>query len=59
MLKRNLIYTGITRAKKRVILVGHRRALAQAIRTNVIAKRNTQLGRRIIERINEISRRGD
>ena len=59
MLKRNLIYTGITRAKKRVILVGHRRALAQAIRTNVIAKRNTQLGRRIIERINEISRRED
>ena len=59
MLKRNLIYTGITRAKKKVILVGHKRALAQAIRTNVIAKRNTQLGRRIIASINKISSRGD
>ena len=59
MLKRNLIYTGITRAKKKVVLVGHKRALAQAIRTNVIAKRNTQLGRRIIASINKISSRGD
>ena len=52
MLKRNLIYTGITRAKKKVVLVGHKRALAQAIRTNVIATRNTQLGRRIIAKLN-------
>ena len=59
MLKRNLIYTGITRAKKKVILVGHKRALAQAIRTNVIAKRNTQLGRRIVASINKITSRGD
>lgn len=52
MLKRNLIYTGITRAKKRVILVGHQKALSQAIKTNVIAKRNTQLGNRIISKMN-------
>ena len=47
MLKRNLIYTGITRAKKNVILVGHQKAIEQSINTNVISKRNTQLGDRI------------
>lgn len=49
MLKRNLLYTGITRAKHRVILVGHQKAIAQSIKTNVIAKRNTQLGLRLKE----------
>ncbi len=33
MLRRNLLYTGITRAKKLVVLVGSRRALAAAVRT--------------------------
>jgi exodeoxyribonuclease V alpha subunit len=39
MLKRNLIYTGITRGKRLVVLVGQRKALA-------IAVRGTQVGRR-------------
>lgn len=51
------VYIGITRAKKKVILVSHRRA--QAIRMNVIAKRNTQLGRKIIASINKIKSRAD
>src|SRR6516162_5485246 len=33
MLQRNLLYTGVTRAKKLVVLVGSRRALAAAVRT--------------------------
>jgi exodeoxyribonuclease V alpha subunit len=33
MLQRNLLYTGVTRAKKLVVLVGSRRALAVAVRT--------------------------
>ena len=33
MLQRNLLYTGVTRAKKLVVLVGSRRALAIAVRT--------------------------
>ena len=47
MLSRNLLYTGITRAKKRVILVGQKPALFMAIHRNDITKRNTLLGERI------------
>ena len=41
MLKRPLVYTAITRAKQRVILVGERKALAIAIRTTDTEKRGT------------------
>ena len=34
LLQRNLIYTGITRGKKLVVLVGQRKALAMAVRNN-------------------------
>lgn len=54
MLKRNLVYTAITRAKKQVVIVGHQKALETAINTNVIAKRNTQLGKRIKEKMESI-----
>ena len=47
MLKRNLIYTAITRAKKKVILVGEKRALMAGIHKNDSAKRNTLLSERI------------
>lgn len=40
-LQRNLLYTGITRAKKRVILIGHYEALAKAVRNNNPDERNT------------------
>ena len=33
MLRRNLLYTGVTRAKRLVVLAGSRRALAVAVRT--------------------------
>jgi exodeoxyribonuclease V alpha subunit len=34
LLQRNLIYTGITRGKKLVVLIGQRKALAMAVRNN-------------------------
>lgn len=48
MLQRNLLYTAITRAKKRVILVGSRKALGMAIRNNKTQQRNTLLGCRLV-----------
>lgn len=47
MLKRNLVYTAITRAKKKVILIGEKKALMTAIHKNDSAKRNTLLSERI------------
>lgn len=43
MLFRNLIYTGLTRAKKLVVFVGTRQALAMAVRNVDTAKRQTAL----------------
>jgi len=47
MLKRNLLYTGVTRAKKLVVLVGSRRALAVAVRTKGAGRRHTALDFRL------------
>ena len=47
MMYRNLLYTGITRAKKRVVLIGQKQVLFMAIHRNEIGKRNTLLGMRI------------
>ncbi|MEZ3562692.1 MAG: ATP-dependent RecD-like DNA helicase [Duncaniella dubosii] len=49
MLQRNLIYTGITRAKKICVLVGTTKALAYAIKQNTVSKRNTKLKERLNE----------
>ncbi len=47
MLQRNLIYTGLTRGKKLVVLVGQKKALAIAIRNNRSARRWSGLLARI------------
>lgn len=47
MLQRNLIYTGITRAKKGLVLVGTKKAISTAVRTVTVSKRNTMLAERI------------
>jgi exodeoxyribonuclease V alpha subunit len=47
MLQRNLLYTGITRAKQLIVLVGSRRALAQAVRTPGAGRRRTALTHRL------------
>ncbi|MFE7551847.1 SF1B family DNA helicase RecD2 [Streptomyces gardneri] len=47
MLQRNLLYTAVTRAKKLVVLVGSRRAIAQAVRTVSAGRRFTSLSHRL------------
>jgi len=47
LLQRNLIYTGITRAKRRVVLIGTKKALAMAIRNNKPQQRYTRLSERL------------
>lgn len=51
MLRRNLLYTAITRAKKLVVLVGSRRALAAAVRTPGAGRRHTGLTHRLEARL--------
>jgi exodeoxyribonuclease V alpha subunit len=47
MLKRNLIYTAVTRGKRLVVLVGSPRALRTAVETHDDDRRNTGLGSRL------------
>ena len=47
MLQRNLIYTGITRAKKLLVLVGTKKAVAYAVKHITVTKRNTRLKERL------------
>jgi exodeoxyribonuclease V alpha subunit len=47
MLQRNLLYTALTRAKKKVIVIGHGSAIERAIENTSVIKRNTLLGERI------------
>ena len=48
MLQRNLIYTGITRAKKVLVIVGTKKALSYAVRNVTVTKRNTMLMERLM-----------
>jgi exodeoxyribonuclease V alpha subunit len=47
MLQRNLLYTAVTRAKKLVVIVGSRRALAMAVKNNKVAQRYSALDVRL------------
>jgi len=47
MLQRNLIYTAVTRAKKLVVIVGSRKALAMAVKNNKVAQRFSALDVRL------------
>jgi exodeoxyribonuclease V alpha subunit len=47
MLQRNLLYTGVTRAKRLVVLVGSERALWRAVRTEVAGRRYAALAERL------------
>ena len=49
MLQRNLIYTGITRAKKIVVLIGDRNALKYAVENDISNERKTLLNKKIIK----------
>ncbi len=47
MLQRNLLYTGLTRARELCIIVGDRRAIARAVRNNKTVRRHTWLAARV------------
>ena len=57
MLQRNLIYTGITRAKKILVMVGTRKALACAVRNVTVHRRNTLLKERLQQSVDRIETR--
>ena len=47
LLSRNLLYTAVTRAKRRVILIGNKRAIYMAVHKSGKGKRNTLLAERM------------
>lgn len=47
MLERNLLYTGVTRAKKVCILIGERNAISKAVENNTSKTRYTYLSERL------------
>lgn len=49
MLQRNLLYTGLTRAKKMVILISNVKAIQYAVDRNIAVNRITFLTKRLIE----------
>ncbi len=49
MLQRNLLYTGITRGKKLVVVVGSRKALSAAVQRHEASRRYSALARRLQE----------
>ena len=53
MMQRNLIYTAITRARERVILIGERRALETAVRNDRTRRRYTLLAERLAGAIDD------
>ena len=52
LLRRNLVYTGVTRGKKLVTFIGQRKALAIAVRNNKTEQRFSGLLASLVERTN-------
>ena len=53
MLRRNILYTAVTRAKEKVIIVGSKRAVCMAIGNDECTWRNTKLGMRLNKEYND------
>ena len=51
MLQRNLLYTGVTRVKKGLVLVGQKKAIGYCVRNLTVDKRNTLLAERLAGRV--------
>ena len=51
MLQRNLLSTAVTRAKKRVVIIGDRAALYAAVSNDRTRRRYTLLAERLAERL--------
>ncbi|HBK85484.1 MAG TPA: ATP-dependent RecD-like DNA helicase, partial [Firmicutes bacterium] len=47
MLQRNLLYTAITRARRQVVIVGTKKAIALAVKNNQVEDRHTLLAWRL------------
>ncbi|MCI8429460.1 MAG: ATP-dependent RecD-like DNA helicase [Lachnospiraceae bacterium] len=47
MLQRNLLYTGVTRAKKILVLIGEKKAVWYAVKNETTSERNTKLAERL------------
>jgi exodeoxyribonuclease V alpha subunit len=58
LLQRNLLYTAVTRAKRLVVLVGDRKALAIAVRTAGTGRRHTALTHRLLLSALDVTSRG-
>ncbi|MFH0824769.1 MAG: ATP-dependent RecD-like DNA helicase [Pseudomonadota bacterium] len=50
LLRRNLLYTAMTRGKKLVVLVAHPKALTMAVENSIVEPRNTYLAERLMGR---------
>lgn len=48
MLRRNILYTAVTRAREQVVIVGSKKAIYMAIHNTDSDKRNTRLGERVV-----------
>ena len=51
MLQRNLLYTGVTRAKKALVLVGQKKAVGYCVKNLTVDKRNTLLAERLAGKV--------
>ncbi len=51
MLQRNLLYTGVTRARKTLVLVGQKKAIACCVQNKTVSRRNTLLSERLKETV--------
>ena len=54
MLQRNLLYTGVTRAKKGLVLVGQKKAISYCVRNVTVNERNTLLAERLSGAIDHV-----
>jgi exodeoxyribonuclease V alpha subunit len=53
MLQRNLLYTGVTRAKKALVLVGQKKAVGYCVKNLTVDKRNTLLAERLSGKVSD------
>ena len=53
LLQRNLLYTGVTRAKKALVLVGQKKAVGYCVRNVTVDRRNTLLAERLSGKMDE------
>jgi exodeoxyribonuclease V alpha subunit len=56
MLQRNLLYTAITRAKRLLVLVGTKKALAIAVKNDRTLRRRTRLADRLVSFVDKSGR---